>query len=87
MVSSVKTPRRPFLCCVGVHLECVSGLGVMEDALICLRCGYERYPESFFGFYIIESDLDQLSSHDRVEVWYPRVDAARKLKSGIDYHG
>jgi hypothetical protein len=40
------------LCRFGVHIAVEEGGGCMGDALRCLVCGRDRYPESF-GFAVV----------------------------------
>lgn len=36
-----------FLCRVGIHGRVLEGSGLMGDALMCVDCGHEKYPEVF----------------------------------------
>lgn len=34
-------------CTIGVHIRALEGSGLMQDGLICVDCGRDKYPEVF----------------------------------------
>lgn len=65
------------LCKMGLHGRLVGGLGGMGDAILCLRCGREKYEEHWAPWDVARArtctDADQEA-----------VAAARALPGGIE---
>lgn len=59
------------------HGELIGGLGGMGDAIICLRCGREKYEEHW-------NPIEVARARDVTEEDWPRIEAARALPGGLD---
>jgi hypothetical protein len=66
----------------GYHGELVYGLGMMGDAILCLRCGREKYEEQWSKEELKRViDLSE-ASEELKEDLIPRIQRARNLPFG-----
>jgi hypothetical protein len=65
----------------GEHGQLIGGLGGMGDAILCLRCGLERYEEHWPAAYRLRADYNWYP--DRKEEVWAQIKVARQLPGGI----
>lgn len=59
-------------CALGIHLRVLSGGGSMGDALMCVDCGRNKYPEVFgatFNIRTWQGKIDE-TPEGRLREWH-----------------